>query len=485
MLRQLIQTEKAFGIESNSPVPAFSIGGRSTRRLGGGNQRRYMQTYGGEDAIDWVMDCVDLYAQTGSNASYYFHEPLDPGANTGSVKPTPVESAPQDLINLFDRPNPYMEYTELFELSIIDLLVAGEFFWLKFKNGNDPASPQYGKPLGLYRLSPALVEIVLDDNDKPEYVEWRAPGRTGTPIRFKPQDIVHVRKPNPHDQWRGLSMIAASPLAYDIELAVTEAMKNYYDNGTWASGVLESDRTVPPSTWRKIKAQFRQLYQGKQAAGEVVMLERGLKYSPVAATGKDAAYKDVSDLSMRRIAKAFKVPMPLLGEVGSSDRQAVRESQRIFDNKVMRPFLNRIQRQVSLQLTQAWGLDYYVDYEYVMPIEDKLDLGEKMGTIPGILVKEIRNQVDLQPLAELGIADGKAIDETVLNMPVEDTGGGPGQANRPIGSEAGRPPKGENVPNFPKGDAPPANARTRTTQKSEDVGEHIRASIERAKALRG
>ena len=477
MLRQRLsrETTKAFGLDTDAPVPNFSFTGSTGRRLNGSDQRRYMQTYGGEDAIDWVMDCVDLYATQGSSASYYFTKPIDQSEIEGSSKPVPADSVPQDLVNLFERPNPYMDYTELLELSFIDMLVAGEFFWLKYKRGNDPASPQYGKPLALYRLSPALVEIVTDENDKPKYVEWRAPGKSGAPVRFSPEDIVHVKRPNPHNQWRGLSIIAGSPMAYDIELAVTEAMKNYYDNGTFASGVLESDRTVPPSTWRKIKRQFRQLWQGKQAAGEVVMLERGLKYTPVAANGKDAAYKDISELSMKRIAKAFKVPLPLLGEVGSSDRQAVRESQRIFDNKVLRPFLDRVQTQVNLQLTEAWGLHWYMDYQYVLPLEDKLDLADKFGGLPGVMVKEVRGMVDLEPLEKLGVKDGKKIDEEVLNMPVEGDGhGGPGNANRQPAGDPGRPPNGENVPTFPKGAPNPPNAQTRKS---------VEATIDRLSSL--
>jgi HK97 family phage portal protein len=485
------ETRKSLGNPDGVATPSFSLTGNlGARRLNGASQRRHMQTYGGEDAIDWVMDCVDLYAQTGSNASYYFHETLDPGANSGTVKPEPSESPPQDLVNLFAQPNPYMDYTELLELAIIDLLVAGEFFWLKFRPGIDPASPQYGKPLSLYRLSPALVEIVMDDNDKPDYVEWRAPGGGGDAVRIKPEHVIHVKRPNPHNQWRGLSVIASSPHAMDVELAVTEAMKNYYDNGAAPSGVLESDRTVPASTWKKIKRQFRRAYQGRQAAGEVLMLERGVKWNPMGGNASDAAYAEISTLSEKRIAKAFKVPLPLLGEVGGTDRQSIREAQRIFDNKIMRPFLNRIQKQVSLQLTQAWGLDWYIDYEYVMPIEDKLDLADGAAALPGILTREVRGLVDLAPLEELGIKDGKKIDEMVLNLPAENVDQG-GFADRRLPQEGGRPAKGANTKNFPQGDQPmPAGAQALPTQKSLDAIESsrelrriIRKARERLKAV--
>jgi HK97 family phage portal protein len=299
-------------------------------------------------------------------------------------------------------------------------------------------------------------------------------------VRIKPEHVIHVKRPNPHNQWRGLSVIASSPHAMDVELAVTEAMKNYYDNGAAPSGVLESDRSVPPSTWKKIKRQFRQFYQGKQASGEVMMLERGLKWNPMGGNASDAAYKEISELSEKRIAKAFKVPLPLLGEVGGTDRQSIREAQRIWDNKIMRPFLNRIQKQVSLQLTQAWDLDWYIDYEYIMPIEDKFDLADGAASLPGVMVDEIREQVDLKPLAEVEDPPDNAekIGKTVLNMPVEDpTGGrgGPGNVNRPLSDQPGRQPNGENVPNFP------ANAQVAKS----DIDRAVRDAIDRAQALRG
>jgi HK97 family phage portal protein len=487
VLRQTLfgETQKSLGNPEGIATPNFSItGSLGNRRLNGASQRRHMQTYGGDhDAIDWVMDCVDLYAQTGSNATYYFHKTMDPGANSGTVKPEPVASPPQDLVNLFSLPNPYMDYTELLELAIIDLLVAGEFFWLKYKPGIDPTSPQYGKPLSLYRLSPALVEISLDKNDRPDYVEWRAPGHTGEPVRIKPEHVIHVKRPNPHNQWRGLSVIASSPHAMDVELAVTEAMKNYYDNGAAPSGVLESDRSVPPSTWKKIKRQFRQFYQGKQASGEVMMLERGLKWNPMGGNASDAAYKEISELSEKRIAKAFKVPLPLLGEVGGTDRQSIREAQRIWDNKIMRPFLNRIQKQVSLQLTQAWDLDWYIDYEYIMPIEDKFDLADGAASLPGITPKEVRGFIDLAPLEELGIKDGKKIDDMVLNLPAENVDQG-GFADRRLQHEGGRPANGENTKNFPQGNEPmPKGAQAVSTQKSltDQSARELRKTIRNAR----
>lgn len=444
--------------DMSQPKPDFAVGGTATvraRRLAGRTAQRHLESYGGKDAIDWVMDCIDLYAQTASNADYYFRRGDELVAPRAALsKYDTASAAPDDLVNLFASPNPFMNWTELMELSVIDLLAAGEFMWLKFR-----PELETGKPLALYRLSPALIEIELNENDYPEAYVYQAPGRTGEPVRLKPEHIVHVKRPNPHDPWRGLSVIAGNPRMYDIELALTESVAQYYEQSTRLSGVLESDRAIPPSTWVKIKRQFQQLYAGQDNAYKVAMLERGLKFRPISGNASEAQFVELSNLSKQRIADAFRVPLPLLGEVGNADRQAVRESQRIFDNKTMRPFLNRIQSEVSRQLTQAWGLDFVIDYEYVMPIEDRLDLAESLAALPGVQIKDVRAQVGLAPLAEQK-SEWSKIDDMILNLPGQKSKDSSGDnfADRPLGSEAGRPPLPENTEAIPPDGNLPAGA---------------------------
>lgn len=431
------------------------------RRLSNRNAARHTSAYGGSDAIDLVMDCVDLYAQTASNADFHFE------STTGRVlRPHPRKdsdpdegTAPQDLVRLFEHPNPMMDYTELLELSIIDILLAGEFFWLKHEmNG-------LGKPRALYRISPSLIDVVPGSVCPKSYI-YTPPGG-GDALHFQPQQILHVKRPNPHDPWRGLGVIAGGPRMFDISLALVDTMAAYYEQGTSLTGVLESERTITDSSWKKITRQFRALYSGSSNAGKVAMLERGLKFKPISGTAEQAAFKEISNWSEERIAKAFRVPLPLLGQVGGTDRQAVREAQRIFDNKTMRPFLNRLQSTISHGLTQPWNLTYHIDHEYVMPIEDLFDLAQIYGALPGVKVREIREFVDLKPL-------GDERDEIVLNLPGMDREDG-GHPDRPLGPEPGRPPRPENTKPFPEvGGELPASAAARREQAQK--------AIERAKA---
>lgn len=445
---------------ASGPLPNLGLAGTPPRRLAGTNAKRYSEAYGGSDAIDWVMDCVELIAETASNAQHYFERDGKRLA-TDDTADEYDEKAPADLVNLFDQPNPFMDYTELIELAVTDFLLAGEFMWLKFR------PDEAGKPLAIYRLAPSLVEIELNRQGVPGKYIYTAPG--GKPVKFDPDDVVHCKRPNPHDPWRGLSVIAGNPRMYDIELALTESVAQYYEQGTRLSGVLESDRPVPPKAWEKIKRQFAALYGGQRNAYKVAMLERGLKFREISGTAVEAQFAELTNLSKARIAKAFRVPLPLLGEVGSSvDRQAAREAQRIFDNKTMRPFLNRMQKQISKGLSQAWGLDFCIDYEYVMPIEDAYDLADVMSAIPGIQVKDLRKQLRLPPLAEQK-AEWAKIDDMILNVP--SPGDESGHPNAPGQHQPGPKTDPTKVPAFDAND--PSNLPS-TAQVQKALRENIR-----------
>ena len=134
LLQRLIAGDsKAVRTVGGEPA-VYGVESGVKRRISAGRTADFMGAYGGKDAVDWAMTAADLWAQTASNAEYHFEKDgkyLTPEKRPGD--PEEWGEAPRDLVNLIRNPNPYMDYTELIELSIIDLLFAGEFFWLKLK----------------------------------------------------------------------------------------------------------------------------------------------------------------------------------------------------------------------------------------------------------------------------------------------------------------------------------------------------------------
>lgn len=430
---------------------AIGAAGGAKRRLGSNpTARTYLNAYGGgTDAIDWVMDCVGLIGETASAADWHLEKNGSTLYDRQTTKDLPEDGewAPEDLVKLLKKPNPYQTWADLIELHAIDYFVAGDSFWWLYGAGTN------GRPQSIIRCHPSEVNIILNERGGIAEYEY-TPTEGGKAISIPKQHMIHDKRANPHHRYYGAGVIAGSPQVYDLELNLTSSANDYYRKGTRLSGVLSTEKTVPAQVFEKIKNVFKDFYSGSANAYDVAVLEKGLTYQPVANSASDAEYVAVSNFSRDRILAGFRVGAPLLGLVGGSDRQAVAEAQRIFDNKRMRPYLDKLQHSISLKLTQAWDVNLVIDYEYLPPKEDQIELAGVIASLPGIKLSEVREAAGYGPL-------GDERDDIVLNLPGDEENGS-SIKDRPLPGEGGRPPNGENTETFPEeGEALPSNARAK------------------------
>lgn len=449
---------------SDAPLSTYVPGPANKRTRGVLSQRearQHLQAYGGSEAIDWVMDCVGLYADTAANAPWHFEKKGKAlVAERQEDTPPDVDVADEMATELFRRPNPFMDYVELIELLVIDLLLVGNAYWYKYRMAED------GKPLAIYRLSPSDVRVQPGPQGAEKYIY--APGGTDKKLEIDPFELIHFKRPNPHNPYYGLGVIKGGGRPYDLELALTDSQAHYFENKADPSVIVQSERRVPRDVFNKLRAQLRARASGRQNTGELLVLEAGLKAMTLQPTARDAMFRELADASRDRICAMFRVSPKLLGlsEVGAAGDK-VQDARREFDNKTIRPFLDKLQTKISWELAAAWGYDFVIDYDYVMPQEELVKLAGDFASIPGVKVKEVRaflKSVGLEPST-----GDPTIDEIVLNIPGEELGddgqpveGEEGFADQPLPREAGRPPKGENTRVFPRnGGALPAGSRAR------------------------
>lgn len=424
-------------------VPDPVVMGGVTRNRTPFGQReaaRHLNAYGGSsDAIDWVMNCVRLITETASAAEWAFE---DNGVrlvnHKGPESPPDAKEAPMMLVKLFEEPNPFMSYEELLELTLIDYLLVGNSYWYKHRMNSA------GQPLALYRLAPPFVKIVPGKLGVAGY-QYQVPGYDS--ISFSPEEVVHFRMPNPHNPYLGLGVVQGGSRMLDMELALTDTIASYYEKKAQPSMVVQSDRRVPKDVFNRLRGQLRAMYGGPKNAGALMVLESGLKYQSISPSATDAAFENLSRMSRDRIMSLFRVPGSLLGinDAGSVASKS-QDDQRVFDTKTMKPLLNKIQGAITRGVVEAWDLDFIIDYDYIMPIEDRIRLASAFAAIPGVRVREVREYVGLDRL-------GDERDDLVLNLPgidgtEDDTHAGIPDNN--LEGEGGRPPNPSNTSAFPK-----------------------------------
>jgi HK97 family phage portal protein len=446
-----------------SPISTYIPGAGGSRERGLLTQREsahHLQAYGGSEAIDWVSDCVGIYSDTTASAQWGLEKK---GETVWTEEPgdEPTDQDAKQLVKLLREPNPFMDYTELMELLVIDLLLVGNAYWYKYQQTSN------GRPLALYRLSPSEVKIKPGETGI-EYYEY-SPSGTDKKLKIAPEDLIHFKRPNPHSPYYGLGVIKSGGRPLDLELALTDSQANYFENKADPSLIVESERRVPRDVFGKLRAQLRARASGTHNAGELLLLEAGLKANSLSPNARDAMYADLSDKSRDRILAMFRVSAKLLGltDAGSA-ADKVQDARREFDNKTMRPFLDKLQTKITRELAIAYGLSYTINYGYIMPQEDLVKLSGDFASIPGVKVKEVRRfLVEGGILRDESTGDEK-IDDLVLNLPGEELGpdgkpinGGPGFADRNLPGEPGRPPLGKNTRTFPTDGNIPAGTSAR------------------------
>ena len=473
---------KALGVhpalmDHGTPVSVYSPGASRQRAvLTQREAKRHGQAYGGDQAIDWVYDCVNLYADTTATAEWH----LEKEDGTVLVKhkdkltPPDYEEGPEDLYRLLEEPNPHMAYSELIELLTIDLLLVGNAYWLKWRMN------EAGRPLRLYRLAPAYVKIIPGAFG-PERYEYQPPGAR-EPLKLPTEQVVHFKRPNPHDAYYGMGMIKGGGRSYDLELSVTDTAAHYYENRADPSLIVSAERRVPRDVFRKLNAQLRARVSGSHRAGELLVLESGLKASTLTPSARDALMIEAQKMGRDRTYSHFRASPKLFGITESgSGSDKVSDARREFDTYVIRPYMNKVQELVTLALTRAWAIKYLIDYRYTLPHEELLKNVGTLAAIPGIKVREVRRQ-----LAPLGLRESTGdpvIDEMILNEPGEemDENGQGGAADRNLPGEPGRPPKGSSTRALTRKSPTNKNSAVASGKALADrIEEHNQRLIERA-----
>jgi HK97 family phage portal protein len=421
-----------------TPIEVVDLGDRKRRRgpFTQPEAMRHLNAYGGKsDAIDHVMNCVRLYGDAAAVADWHLERDGERLRRMDEDIPE-AKIGPLALYNLLDQPNPYMDYEEMIQLLVIDVLLVGNGYWYKWR------SNEKGQPLALYRLAPPYVKVIPGDMGVLKY-EYKVPDSgQRAPLEIDPKDIIHFKLANPHSPYYGLGVIQGGARPLDLELFLTDHQANYFEKGTHPSMVVQSDRRIPRDVFKKLKSQLRGRYGGSANAGELMVLEAGLQASSIAPDAAKAQFEQMSKMSRERVMAMFRVHPKLLGLPTPDGTDKADDAQRIFDHNTLQPFFTIMSRRISRALAQAYDADFVIDHRYRMPKQDQVKLAGDFAGIPGVTVREVREFLDLPPTGD------PEIDDLVLNLPGEEgmeDDARNGFPDRNLPGEPGRPPRPENT----------------------------------------
>ena len=208
------------------------------------------------------------------------------------------------LIDLLDHPNAHWSGSELDHLDAVFTELAGNsYYYIELGQGR--------KPVSLWPLYPQNTVVMPSKSGM--VAGYRYAVGANRPVDFKPEEVSHLRLPNPFNHYYGFAPIQAvfieaglynSSAQAESALMENQARPDYavvIKNGASAKGTVDNVRT-------KIEQGFR----GADKRGKFMVLSGDIDLKPLNWSPKELQWIEQQKWSRDTIAAAFGVPVSML-----------------------------------------------------------------------------------------------------------------------------------------------------------------------------
>jgi HK97 family phage portal protein len=278
-----------------------------------------------------------------------------------------------------------------------------------------------GDPIELVPLHPSRVKPEFD-SQKNKLSYRVSVGNEGKAVVLEPENMFHLRGYST-DGIVGKSVIGLFQEAMKLGITTEQYATSFFGNAAMPAGILrfDEDRTLSPEARDRLKKDFSRMYSGARNAGQVAILEEGIQWQQLSLPQQDAQFLEQRKFQVGEIARIFRVPPHLIGEVGTTSYSSIEAQDLSFAKYTISPWAIRWEQVIERDLLDQderyhvkHNLNALVRAEYLTRMR-----GYAIGRQWGILSAN-----DCRALEELpGIGEEGDIYLSPLNMvPAEQVG---------------------------------------------------------------
>lgn len=250
---------------------------------------------------------------------------------------------------LHEQPNDAQSPQEFIEYLSASMLLHGNAY-ARIRRGHD------GQVRELMPLAPERVTVLRrgDGIAGYEYTD-----RDGIRTALLPADIFHLRHRAGADPLMGQSPIQAARQVVELAAAEAEHGINTFRNGTRATGILSLPGKLKSEQRQSLRDSWQSQYAGGKNAGRTVVLEEGATFTPVSMSLEDAEWIAARQFTVQEVARIFKVPPPLLADLGNANFSNVQALNRLFVAHCLGRHMRAWEGAISRQLLTETGRQTY------------------------------------------------------------------------------------------------------------------------------
>lgn len=293
-----------------------------------------------------AVRCVNLRSEMlASVGLFVFRRTADGGrerANDLSLYPV-----------LHDLMNPQMTAYEGREFLIRSLDLHGNAF-ARIERDNR------GAVVALYPIPFGIVAVEKLPSGR---LRYRVSEPNGGVTVLLQEEMLHIRGPS-RDGVMGLSAIQFGRGAMGLRISQAETATALIANGLRPSGVMSYDERLDGKARIQIREAVADRLQGANNAGQLLIMDGGAKYSPLAWSAEDAEFLDSQKLSNEDVARLFGVPPTSVGISDKATYSNTEQEARSLVANCLGPLASRVESaMLRCLLTDDSRRSLYIEHD--------------------------------------------------------------------------------------------------------------------------
>lgn len=292
---------------------------------------------------------------------------------------------------LHDAPNPEMTSFEFRETMMGHLCLRGNAYAEKVYD-------RAGRIKELWPLNPDRVTVARDKATKQLIYTVTIPDEARK-VELGSDRILHIRGLS-GDGIIGYSPIKLARESIGLSLATEEYGARFFGNGSRPGGVLEHPGKLGAEARKNLKKSWEDMHQGLEQSHRIAILEEGLKWHQIGIVPEEAQFLETRKFQLNDIARIFRVPPHLIGDLERSTFSNIEHSSIDFVVHTIRPWLVRWEQALKLRLLreregdQIYFAEFLVDGLLRGDVQSRYNayaVGRQNGWLSADDIRELEN----------------------------------------------------------------------------------------------
>ena len=250
--------------------------------------------------------------------------------------------ASHPLARLFAEVNPFHTYRELVEITLTDLELSGNAYWVLARGRVS------GVPAEIWPVPPTWMRVVPDGADGREGLVGRYVFRRGgRETELDARDVVHFRYTSPGDPYYGRSPLEAAMEAVRADESVARAQRRAFELGPMPGIILKTANPLTNEQRERLRAEFESRFSGPDAAGRLIITDPDADVVPFSSKPREMDFMNSARTTRDRILGCFGVPAAVLGIVEDFNRANAEAAHMLFARSTLLPKLKLIAARIT------------------------------------------------------------------------------------------------------------------------------------------